>query len=153
MVYTHSIFDAQVRYLQSRFGYGPDEIDLATFPLFALFDAALGMTAVIPEMDATRPGSVNPVNIIDAIRNTGCTHMFGSPALLDRVGRYAEAHAVELPSLKRVVTAGAPVQPALLERFSNVLPDGAEVVADVTLARGGDAGEDPHEGLRLASRR
>jgi acyl-CoA synthetase (AMP-forming)/AMP-acid ligase II len=127
VVYTHGIFDAQVRYLQSHFGYGPDEVDLATFPLFALFDAALGMTAVIPDMDATRPGSVDPVKIIDAIHGQGCTHMFGSPALLDRVGRYGEAHRVKLPSLKRVVTAGAPVQPALLERFSDLLSDDAEV--------------------------
>ena len=40
VVYTHGVFDAQVRYLQSQYGYGPNEIDLATFPLFALFDAA-----------------------------------------------------------------------------------------------------------------
>lgn len=127
VVYTHGIFDAQVRYLQSHFGYGPDEVDLATFPLFALFDAALGMTAVIPDMDATRPGSADPVKIIGAIRGQGCTHMFGSPALLDRVGRYGEAHGVKLPSLKRVVTAGAPVQPVLLERFGAMLPEDAEV--------------------------
>ena len=125
--YTHGVFDAQVRYLQSHFGYGPDEIDLATFPLFALFDVALGMTAVIPDMDATRPGSADPVKIIAAIRDQGCTHMFGSPALLDRVGRYGEANDVKLPTLKRVITAGAPVQPALLERFHKLLPSDAEI--------------------------
>lgn len=127
VVYTHGIFDAQVRYLQSHFGYGPDEVDLATFPLFALFDAALGMTAVIPEMDASRPGSVDPTKIIEAITNQGCTHMFGSPALLDRVSRHGEAHGVKLPTLKRVITAGAPVQPALLERFHKLLPNDAEI--------------------------
>jgi acyl-CoA synthetase (AMP-forming)/AMP-acid ligase II len=127
VVYTHGIFDAQVRYLQSHFGYGPDEIDLATFPLFALFDAALGMTAVIPDMDAARPASADPTTIIEAIRGQRCTHMFGSPALLDHVGRYGEAHGVKLPSLKRVITAGAPVQPALLERFHKLLPDDAEI--------------------------
>jgi acyl-CoA synthetase (AMP-forming)/AMP-acid ligase II len=127
VVYTHGIFDAQVRYLHSHFGYGPDEVDLASFPLFALFDAAVGMTAVIPDMDASRPGSADPRKIIETLQNYDCTHMFGSPALLDRVARYGEVHGVKLPMLKRVITAGAPVQPALLQRLHKLLPDDAEV--------------------------
>ncbi len=127
VVYTHGIFDAQVRYLHAHFGYSPDEVDLASFPLFALFDVALGMTAVIPDMDASRPGSADPRKIIDAIRSHGCTHMFGSPALLDRVARYGESRGVQLPTLRRVITAGAPVQPALLERMHKLLTDEAEV--------------------------
>jgi len=127
VVYTHGIFDAQVRYLQSHFGYGPDEVDLASFPLFALFDAAVGMTAVIPDMDASRPGSADPRKIIAAIHSQSCTHMFASPALLDRVGHYGEDHDVRLPTLRRVITAGAPVQPALLQRFHKLLPDDAEM--------------------------
>ena len=128
VVYTHGIFDAQVRYLRSHFGYSPGEVDLATFPLFALFDAALGITAVIPDMDATRPGSAEPLNIIGAIQQQRCTTMFGSPALLDRVGRYGEAHGVKLPTLKRVVTAGAPAQPAMLKRFGAMLADDVEIL-------------------------
>jgi acyl-CoA synthetase (AMP-forming)/AMP-acid ligase II len=127
VVYPHGIFDAQVRYLHAHFGYGPDEVDLATFPLFALFDAALGMTAVIPDMDASRPGSADPGKIVDALTSQGCTHMFGSPALLDRLARHGETNGIRLPTLKRVITAGAPVQPALLERLHKLLPDDAEV--------------------------
>jgi len=127
VVYTHGIFDAQVRYLQSQFGYGPDEVDLASFPLFALFDAALGMTAVIPDMDASKPGSADPRKLIDAINKYKCTHMFGSPALLDRLSRHGVAEGVKTPSLRRVITAGAPVQPALLERMQRLLPDDGEV--------------------------
>ena len=127
VVYTHGIFDAQVKYLHSQFGYGPDEIDLASFPLFALFDAALGMTAVIPDMDASKPGSADPHKIIDAIESERCTHMFGSPALLNRVARFGEAQGIKLPTLRRVITAGAPVQPALLERLHKLLPNDGEV--------------------------
>jgi acyl-CoA synthetase (AMP-forming)/AMP-acid ligase II len=127
VVYTHGMIDAQVRYLHSHFGYAADDIDLATFPLFALFDVAVGMTAIIPDMDPTRPGSADPAKIVEAIHDQGCTHMFGSPALLDRVGRYGEAHGVKLPSLKRIVTAGAPVRPEILERFSRMLSDDTEI--------------------------
>lgn len=121
VIYTHGVLDGQVRYLQSHFGYGPDDVDLATFPLFALFDAGVGMTAVIPDMDPARPGSADPTKIIAAISDWRCTHMFGSPALLERVGRYAREHGIKLPALRRVVTAGAPVRPEILERFAGLL--------------------------------
>ncbi len=127
VLYEHGMFDAQVRILREHFGIQPGEVDLPTFPLFALFDPALGMTAVIPEMDPTRPAFVDPTLIIEAIRDQDVTHMFGSPALLNRVGRYGEANAVKLPSIRRVVSAGAPVPPATLRRFSRMLNDDAQV--------------------------
>ena len=127
VLYEHGMFDAQVRYLRSHFGYSAAEVDLPTFPLFALFDAALGMTAVIPDMDFTRPGSVVPRSIIEPIRDHSVTHMFGSPALLDRVSRYGEDHGTSLPTLKRVMSAGAPVPPTVLERMHTLLGPDAEV--------------------------
>jgi acyl-CoA synthetase (AMP-forming)/AMP-acid ligase II len=104
-----------------------DEIDLSTFPLFALFYPALGVTAVIPDMDPTRPARVNPERIIEAVLNQGVTNMFASPALLDRVGRYARQREIRLPSLKRVISAGAPVSADNIERFSALLAEDAEI--------------------------
>ncbi len=127
VVYEHGIFDAQVRYLESQYGYSPKEIDLPTFPLFALFDAALGMTAIIPDMDPTKPAEVDPERIISAIRGNRVSHMFGSPALLNRVSRYAEKHDISFPSLKRVMTAGAPVPHAVLKRMRSLLPEEADI--------------------------
>ncbi|HSO19757.1 MAG TPA: AMP-binding protein, partial [Desulfosarcina sp.] len=105
--YTHGVFDAQVRNIRTQFGIAPDEIDLPTFPLFALFDPALGMTAVIPDMDPTKPARVNPERIIEAIANHGVTNMFASPALLNRVGRFGKEKGIALPTLRRVISAGA----------------------------------------------
>lgn len=127
VLYQHGMFDAQVRILREHFEIRPGEIDLPTFPLFALFDPALGMTAVLPEMDPTRPAFVDPTKIIGAIRDQNVTHMFGSPALLDRVGRYGEQHGIKLPTLRRVISAGAPVPPATLERFAKMLEPEAKI--------------------------
>jgi acyl-coenzyme A synthetase/AMP-(fatty) acid ligase len=126
-VYTHKIFDAQIRHIRSHFEISPDEIDLPTFPLFALFDPALGMTAVLPDMDPTKPGSVDPENIIEPILNQGVTNMFASPALLHRVGQYGKERGIKLPSLKRVVSAGAPVAPSNIETFATMLRQDAEI--------------------------
>jgi olefin beta-lactone synthetase len=126
-VYSHANFSAQVDALAGIYGIEPGEIDLPTFPLFALFAPALGMTAVIPEMDFTRPGSVNPRKIIDAVRKYGVTNMFGSPALINRVGRYGAGRGAKLPSLRRVISAGAPVPAHVMERFTQMLNPGVEI--------------------------
>lgn len=127
VLYEHRHFAAQVDYLESHYGYSPEEIDLPTFPLFALFDAALGMTAVIPVMDFTKPGEVDPRAILGPIEREGVTHTFGSPALLDRVSRYGETNNIRLPKLKRVMSAGAPVPPAVLTRYHKMLSEDAEI--------------------------
>ncbi len=126
VVYTHGIFDAQVSLIGSHFGIGPDEADLPTFPLFSLFDPALGMTAVIPDMDPTRPAMADPEKIIEAIMDQGITNMFASPALLNRVGGFGSAEEIRLPTLRRVISAGAPVTPDNLEQFSRML-ENAEI--------------------------
>ncbi|QTA92811.1 fatty acid CoA ligase family protein [Desulfonema magnum] len=127
VVYTHGMFDTQVRRLKSHFGIAEGEIDLPTFPLFALFDPALGMTAVIPDMDPTKPAQVNPEKIIEAILNQGVTNMFASPALLNRVGSYGKEMGIKLPCLRRIVSAGAPVSPENIEQFSSMLSEGTEI--------------------------
>lgn len=126
-VYTHAIFAAQVEMLRALYDIRPGEVDLCTFPLFALFGPALGMTAIVPEMDATRPAQVDPRKILEAIEGFGVTNMFGSPALLRRVGEYGAARGVMLPTLRRVISAGAPVSARVLERFATLLGPSARI--------------------------
>jgi acyl-CoA synthetase (AMP-forming)/AMP-acid ligase II len=126
-IYTHGIFAAQVDVLRRLYDIRPGEIDLATFPLFALFAPALGMTAVVPDMNPTRPARVHPPNIIRAIEDLGVSNLFGSPALLNALGRWGVRHHVKLPSLRRVVSAGAPVPAAVIERMTKMLNPEAEV--------------------------
>lgn len=127
VVYTHGNFAAQLQQIQTHLNLSEAEVDLSTFPLFALFWPALGITAVIPDMDPTRPARVNPEKIIRAITDRQATQMFASPALLNRVGSYGRKNGVILPSLKRVISAGAPVSAENIEQFSTLLTDGAEI--------------------------
>jgi len=126
-VYSHGMFSAQVDMLAAIYGFGGDEIDLPTFPLFALFDPALGMTAVLPEMDFAKPGKADPAKLIEAISDHGCTNMFGSPALLRNLGLYGASKGIGLPSLRRVLSAGAPVPHSVLRDVCGMLAAGAQV--------------------------
>lgn len=126
-VYTHGIFDAQVRSIRDTYSIKPGEIDLPTFPLFALFDPALGMTAVIPDMDFRAPAKADPAMLVRLVQAHGVTSMFGSPALLDALGRHGEKSGATLPTLQRVLSAGAPVRTDVLARLTKMLPAGAEI--------------------------
>lgn len=125
-VYSHGNFAAQVEMIRGAYDIRPGEIDLPTFPPFALFDPALGMTTVLPEMDFTKPALVDPERIREAIDGFGVTNMFGSPALLNTVSRWAEREGVQFETLKRVISAGAPVPAVVLARTRKMMhADGA----------------------------
>lgn len=125
--YEHGMFEAQCRLIQQTYGIGEADVDLPTFPLFALFSVGLGMTAVVPDMEPTRPAHVNPARIVEAIRNHGCTFSFGSPALWGRVSAYCVENGVTLPSLRTILMAGAPIPVAVHERLlQHVLAPGAD---------------------------
>lgn len=124
VVYEHCMFDAQVDLLREFYGIQPGEVDLPGFPLFGLFNAAMGVTTVIPDMDPTKPARVDPERILAHLRDWKVTQAFGSPAIWNRVGRHCEATGTKLPStLRRVLSAGAPVPVHVIERmrraFSN----------------------------------
>ena len=126
-VYTHEIFGRQVELLKEVYGIQPGEIDLPTFPLFALFGPALGMTEILPDMDPTRPAEVNPIRILEAFHDFPISNMFGSPALINRLAGYGEPRGIQLSTLRRVISAGAPVPAKVLERFSKMLPSGVQI--------------------------
>ena len=123
VVYRHRHFVAQIDMLRDAFGIEAGGVDLPTFPPFALFDPALGLTSIIPDMDPTRPANADPRRLLQAIERFGVTQLFGSPALVAVLAR----HGVHLPTIKRVLSAGAPVPADVVTRMRDLLPDDAQL--------------------------
>jgi acyl-CoA synthetase (AMP-forming)/AMP-acid ligase II len=124
VLYTHGNFDRQVEEIRDQYAIAPGEVNLSCFPLFGLFNAAMGVTTVIPDMDASRPATVNPVNIVTAVHDWSVTQSFASPAVWNVVGRYCEQEGITLPTLREAYSAGAPVPPKVIERMTKVLAAG-----------------------------
>jgi acyl-coenzyme A synthetase/AMP-(fatty) acid ligase len=82
------------------------------------------MTTVVPELDPRRPATVDPAKIVQAIRQENVTNSFGSPTLWLKVQQHCLAENLTLPSLRRVLCAGAPVPAALWESPARWLPQG-----------------------------
>lgn len=117
VLYEHGMFSAQVDLLRDYYDIQPGEVDLPGFPLFALFNSAMRVTTVIPDMDPTKPAQVDPTKILQHIRDQEVTQAFGSPAIWNRVGRHCEQTGEKLGTLKRVLSAGAPVPVHVIRRI------------------------------------
>lgn len=122
--YAHGMFLAQVEAIRKQYAIKPGEVDLPMLPVFALFNPALGMTTVVPEMNPSRPATVDPANIVQAIQQNEVTNSFGSPALWTKIARYCEQASITLPSVRRILMAGAPVPPALMAQTRKIIPNG-----------------------------
>jgi acyl-CoA synthetase (AMP-forming)/AMP-acid ligase II len=121
VLYCHGNFDQQTTAIADHFGILARGVDLCGFPLFSLFNCALGVTTIFPDMDFSRPAQVDPRNIVEAIRDWHATQSFGSPAMWRRVAQYCQARGIRLPTLRRVISAGAPVAPDLLAQIKGCI--------------------------------
>lgn len=120
--YGHGQFDAQVRLVRETFEIGPGEVDFPMLPVFALFNPALGMTTVVPEIHPSRPAKMDPEGALQAMEQTAVTNSFGSPVLWDKLARHAAARGRTLPRVRRILSAGAAVPPDLVKRLQSVFP-------------------------------
>ena len=130
VLYTHGTFHSQIDRIRERYDIHRGSKDLACFPLFGLFDAVMGVTTVIPDMDPTRPAEVDPERLIEAVSQWEIDQSFGSPALWNKVVRWAEQRGVKkpFPTLKLILSAGAPVPANTLERLRGLIHEDGEIV-------------------------
>lgn len=121
--YTHGMFDAQQRIVRDYYKIEAGEIDLPLLPIFALFNPALGMTTITPEMNPSKPANLDPEKIVRAIRQNKVTNSFGSPILWRKIAEYCDARGETLPSIRRILCAGTAVHPSVMALLRKVLPN------------------------------
>lgn len=127
VLYRHGNFAHQVTEIQRHYGIQAGEIDLPGFPLFALFNSAMGVTTVFPDMDFTRPADIDPHYALEHAGDWQPTQSFGSPALWNTVGKHCESSGDSFPTIQRVLSAGAPVPPHVLRRVKGAIAPEGEI--------------------------
>ncbi|MEX2170534.1 MAG: fatty acid CoA ligase family protein [Pirellulales bacterium] len=116
VLYHHRTFATQASEIAAMYGIEPGGVDLACFPLFGLFNVALGVTTVFPEMDFSRPASADPERLLAAAHDWQVTQAFASPAVWDNLSRHCEQTGQRIDSLREVFSCGAPVPASVLQR-------------------------------------
>ncbi len=125
VLYTHRVINTQVEEIRKMYNIEPGTVDLAAFPFFGLFNAAMGSLTVIPDMDTTHPGTVDPAAFVEVANQWRITQSFASPAVWRRVVRHCRETGTAIPTLRRAISAGAPFPADLLPDFLKILhPEG-----------------------------
>ena len=127
VVTTHRILTGQTLRIAELYGLGAGDVDIPGLPVFAFFSVAMGMHVAFPEIDPTKPASLDPSKVVGLLDQVEATSIFGSPALLRPIASWCEEQGRGLPTLKRVLSAGCEVPVTLHRRFQQLLPDGAEI--------------------------
>ncbi len=127
VAYNHGNFINQAIEIRDYFEIQPGGADVSGFPLFALFNSAMGKTTVFPKMDFTRPADISPELFLAAAEHWQADQAFGSPALWNTVSRWCEKNNKTLPTIKRALSAGAPVPSHVLQRVRKVIGEGGEM--------------------------
>ncbi len=122
---THGMLNAQVDLVHRIYGMGPGDLDFPLLPAFSVLNPALGQGTLTPRLDPARPSAADPSVLLRAMAREGATSAFGSPTLWDLIARAAERQGRRLPSLRLILTAGAPVPPCLLARLRALAPNAA----------------------------
>jgi len=127
VIYTSGMLKNQIEITESQFNIGSNEIDLCTFPLLGLFAICHGNSSVLADMDMIHAAKLDPARIIKNIRDFQCTQMFGSPMVINKLAEFCLPRKIMLPSLRNIISAGAPVHRHVLESFSKLISENAEI--------------------------
>jgi acyl-CoA synthetase (AMP-forming)/AMP-acid ligase II len=127
VVFLQGMIKAVVALLRGDLGHREGEVGLSGLYIFALLYPALGITTVIPDMDVSKIAGLNPAYLVEAIQTHGVTTTNGSPTIFRIVGQYCVDNEIRLPSMKRILTYGAPIPPSLIAQYRGILDDDGDV--------------------------
>ncbi len=119
--YTHGMVQAQVSLMREVCGWHAGMKVVMCFAPFVPYALADGLTAILPDMDFSRPATAKPQRVIEAVRTHGAECAFGSPIIWMNLVRYCEKDRVALPTLRYAVASGAPIQPGLHRRLGSLM--------------------------------
>jgi acyl-CoA synthetase (AMP-forming)/AMP-acid ligase II len=78
-------------------------------------------------MDPSKIADLDPARLVEAIETHGVTSTNGSPTIYRILAQYCLDSNIRLPSLKRILTYGAPIPPALIAQYRQILDEEGDV--------------------------
>jgi acyl-CoA synthetase (AMP-forming)/AMP-acid ligase II len=134
-LYLHRNFCQLFRNAHHSWGFDSDDeapVDMAVFPAFLYIPISAGGTMVVPPIDFARqgPAQVNPAGLIQVINDCKVRSFFAAPILIENLAREALARNLTMPSLKRVIGAGAPISGPVERMLSAVMAPDGELAAN-----------------------
>lgn len=134
-LYLHRNFCQLFRNAHHSWRFDPDHevpVDMAVFPAFLFIPISAGGTMVVPPIDFARqgPAQVDSAALIQVINDCKVGSFFAAPILIENLAREALARNLTMPSLKRVIGAGAPISGPVERMLGAVMAPDGELAAN-----------------------
>ncbi|TQO18837.1 acyl-CoA synthetase (AMP-forming)/AMP-acid ligase II [Rhodoglobus vestalii] len=127
VVYRHSQLSALRDVLASHFEVTADTGLVTGFAPFALLGPALGTRSVTPDMDVSSPRTLTAKAVAAAVRESGASMVFLSPAAILNVvataGDLTQRDHGELERVRTFLSTGAPIGAGLLASAGALMPN------------------------------
>lgn len=117
--YTHDQLRALAQAIQTQFNISDADGIAAAYIPFALYGPAWGVAVALPKINVVAPSKLTAENLNKALQGVNATILFAAPAPL----RNAIKDAATFPSVRCVMSAGAPVGDGLMHDVSVAFPN------------------------------
>jgi acyl-CoA synthetase (AMP-forming)/AMP-acid ligase II len=168
---THGFLRQQFKVLAETINPQPGETSLPVLPVVLLINLAAGCTSLITGFKSGKPRSMNADKILHQIIFYKVSTIVASPFFIKQLAKCAINQEVQLPSLKKIFTGGAPVFSTEAILYKQAFPKTAieivygsteaepissisveELIKEKALARGLNVGKpDPNTEVKIIS--
>jgi acyl-CoA synthetase (AMP-forming)/AMP-acid ligase II len=126
---THDVLAGQQLALADEFPLRDSDVDMTTFPVFALNNLANGVTSVVPHMSFGEDTRVDAARAVSLMVDRGVTTCSASPPVIDDLAGHLRSNPDTRTGLRRIISGGAPVFDAQLASWRDAFPDAEVMVA------------------------
>jgi acyl-CoA synthetase (AMP-forming)/AMP-acid ligase II len=118
-VYTHGQLRALAQAIQQQFSITDKDGIAAAYIPFALYGPAWGVAVALPKINVVAPSKLSSQNLREALNGVNGSILFAAPAPLRNVIK----DETTFPSVRCVMSAGAPVSDVLLRDVAQAFPN------------------------------
>jgi acyl-CoA synthetase (AMP-forming)/AMP-acid ligase II len=127
--YRHATLAGQLDALTTLLSPRPDDVLLAGFLPIAILGPLLGPATVVPAVNHLAPARTPPEELVEPVLKHAVTTILASPAVLGLLAGHCARHGVALPSVRRILSFGAPLRTRLADALRRAVPDDAEILS------------------------
>ena len=133
---SHAFLQKQFEVLREEMDVEPGDVDMTVLPIVLLINLGVGATSVIARFKAAQPDAFDPAQVVQQVQRHRVLRITASPFFVRRLAEHCLKNNTTLPSLKKLLTGGAPVFPAEARLFCRAFPE-----ADIRVAYGSTEAE------------
>jgi len=119
---SHIFLKEQFNALLDEINPQPEDIDMTVLPIVLFVNLGIGCTSVIADYNGSKPDSLQPEKIISQIKKHQINRITASPFFIKALSTRMIKDKVNLNSIQKIFTGGAPVFPAEAKIYSQAFP-------------------------------